>query len=182
MSGYIDHDAERVQRECKEMVCRAIAGEVGHKADEPFLPVLEGINGNQKYIWERQAMEAFRRFWDDPANWNRFKREFFRGEELLYREDMVGDDFHLFPAPGQLFGEDTFPEWCRDASAALVFSADHAGDWDDWLPDGRQVVSANDNPDPLRQPGQACREGSRDGANQTNGCPTSARRSRGGSP
>ena len=119
--AYVDRDVELALEVRAETVRRAIEGEVGQKLDEAFIPALASIKHNRIYVWEPPAIDAFWKFWDVPANWTRFKRDFFRDEDLIYREQMVGHEFHLFPAPGRLFGMDTLPEEHRDVPAAFVF-------------------------------------------------------------
>ena len=123
MSGkaYIDRDVELALKLRTDVVRRAAEDLRGFPSDEPFIPSLLAIKHNRIYVWEPPAIDAFWKFWDVKANWARFKRDFFRGEDLIYREQMVGGDFHLFPAPGRLFGPDTLAEENRDVPASIIF-------------------------------------------------------------
>ena len=120
-NGYVDRDVQLAVGLRWEVPHMAAEAGTEHKVNERFLPRLLDICGNLLYIWEPTAFDAFRKFWAEPANWSRFKREFFRGEDILYRERMVGDDFHVFPAPGRVLGEDMLPDRFLDPVLARIF-------------------------------------------------------------
>lgn len=118
---HIDSDVELALQLRNELVEEAVRSAQERKYDTRFVRAFESMRTNRMYVWEPTAIDAFWKFWSNKANYNRFMRDFVRDTGLIYKEEMVGQEFHFFPAPGRLFGKDTLPEDFYDVAGSIIF-------------------------------------------------------------
>jgi len=122
MSGrHIDGDVALAMQLRTELVDVALAQAKEQNLHEAYFKAFEAMRTSRIYVWEPPAIEAFWRFWEHPRNYDRFMEEFFEHDALVYRHDLVTREFHMFPAPGRLFGEELSPQEYRDEAASIIF-------------------------------------------------------------
>jgi len=118
---HVDTDVETAIELRSQLVEGALAQSREHNVHDAYLHAFEAMRTSRIYVWEPPAIDAFWQFWDDPRNYGRFMDEFFDREGLIYRQDLACREFHMFPAPGRLFGEELSPKDLRDDVASIVF-------------------------------------------------------------
>src|SRR5471030_3079290 len=123
MSGgkHVDSDVETAVRLRTEMIDVAIKQGKGDRNHEPFASTFEAMKTSRVYVWEPPAMLAFWRFWENKRVYNQFMDQFFDRNGLLYKQDMVASEFHMFQAPGRSFGEDLLAPLDIDFASSIIF-------------------------------------------------------------
>jgi hypothetical protein len=119
--SHVDSDVEAALLVREELVDRALDHLRANPEVVKFKGAFEEMRRSRIYVWEPPALEAFEKFWKNKENDKKFRQQCFDGKALTYKENLVGDEIHVFPAPGKLIDGVEVPPKFRVPGASVLF-------------------------------------------------------------